>query len=307
MHIHHSAHPVPSISHTILLLLPHPISSPLTYSLISLTLHVKQSHQTLLLHSLIPLTLFSHPSHLIISNLLSFNPTLTPYSPNNLASLYHPTLILLSYYSYFTLFPISLHSLAQHPFSSHSFTPLSVSHPTLPLSHSTLAHSTLIPLSLFLPTLSPAPLFTTLSHSTSTLYPLLPNSHPCNPLSPLFQSHSTLFPTLTLFFPLSPLYFTPLSLLHPTFTALSPSHPTLFFDFPSLSPLLYSCSLPFLVHSHPIFPLHSSSLTYLLTSTSLFIQLYLTLCSFLNIFFVKTESQDKQMYCAVVKCSKMFH
>lgn len=266
MHIHHSALPVPSISHTILLLLPHPISSPLTYFLISLTLHVKQSHQTLLLHSLIPLTLFSHPSHLIISNLLSFNPTLTPYSPNNLASLYHPTLILLSYYSYFTLFPISLHSLTQPPFSSHSFAPLSVSHPTLPLSHSTLAHSTLIPLSLFLPTLSPAPLFTTLSHSTSTLYPLLPNSHPCNPLSLLFQSHSTLFLSSQL--SRSSFPFHPSILLHsPSCTPLS---------LHSLSPLLYSPSLPFLVHSHPIFPLHSSSLTYLLTSTSLFIPLYLT-------------------------------
>lgn len=293
MHIHHSALPVPSISHTILLLLPHPISSPLTYSFISLTLHVKQSHQTLLLHSLIPLTLFSHPSHLIISNLLSFNPTLTPYSPNNLASLYHPTLILLSYYSYFTLFPISLHSLTQPPFSSHSFAPLSVSHPTLPLSHSTLAHSTLIPLSLFLPTLSPAPLFTTLSHSTSTLYPLLPNSHPCNPLS----LHSLpLFPTLTLFFPLSPLYFTPLSLLHPTFTALS--FP---FTLLPLSPLLSPLSSHF---STPLFLSHLPSHFNLPFYTTL---LNLTLCSFLNIFFVKTESQDKQMYCAVLKCSKMFH
>lgn len=226
MHIHHSALPVPSISHTILLLLPHPISSPLTYSLISLTLHVKQSHQTLLLHSLIPLTLFSHPSHLIISNLLSFNPTLTPYSPNNLASLYHPTLILLSYYSYFTFFPISLHSLTQPPLSSHFFTPLSVSHPTLPLSHSTLAHSTLIPLSLFLPTLSPAPLlphsltplphFTpsyptltlaTHSHSSSNLTPLsssLPNSHVLlSPFTPLFYSTLPLAPHFHCTLPIS--------------------------------------------------------------------------------------------------------
>lgn len=214
MHIHHSAHPVPSISHTILLLLPHPISSPLTYSLISLTLHVKQSHQTLLLHSLIPLTLFSHPSHLIISNLLSFNPTLTPYSPNNLASLYHPTLILLSYYSYFTLFPISLHSLAQHPliplfhstfrltphsppFSLHSRT--LYSHSTLTLSPNSLTRSPFYhTLSLHFHTLPPP---TQLSPMQPTFPPLpislhsLPNSHALlSPFTPLFYSTLPLAP-----------------------------------------------------------------------------------------------------------------
>lgn len=218
--MHHSALPAASISHPILPLLHHPISSLLTYSLISLTLHIKQSHQTLSLHPLIPLNSFYLP--------LLFH----PYSHNNLTSISHPTLLLLllhfltplSHSAPFLNPILSLHSPSHNPLSPF-LTPLS--HTLLSLFLPTLSHHSR-PLSPFYPT-----------PSTPALHPLLPHSPPCNLLSLLLPSHSSLpplsHPTILLHSPSC----TPLSLHSPPLTLL------FFFTFPlfPLSPLLYSPSL----------------------------------------------------------------
>lgn len=227
--MHHSALPAASISHPILPLLHHPISSLLTYSLISLTLHIKQSHQTLSLHPLIPLNSFYLP--------LSLSPLISQQSHINLSS-----------YSLITLTPLSYSTLSFCPLSqSHSLTPLSISQPTLPFSHSTLPHPTHSFSQLSHTTLALSPPFTplpqllhytpsyptlplaTYSHSSSHLTPLFPHS-----LTPLFYSTLPLAPHSHCTLLLSPYSFSSLSL-----SFLSPpySTPPLSLHSPLLSPL----------------------------------------------------------------------